>query len=88
MKAWFQKLLNIVKEDVLLKRVLRNTSYLFSSQAIGMVLAMGQSVLATHLLGASLFGLLAVVMTFATNVNRLFSFRMGEFVIQFMARNW
>jgi len=86
MKAWFQKLLNIVKEDVLLKRVLRNTSYLFSSQAIGMVLAMGQSVLATHLLGASLFGLLAVVMTFATNVNRLFSFRMGEFVIQFMGK--
>jgi O-antigen/teichoic acid export membrane protein len=86
MKSWFQKLLNILKEDVLLRRVLRNTSYLFSSQAISMVLAMGQSILATRLLGANLYGLLVVVMTFATNVNRLFSFRMGEFVIQFMGR--
>ncbi len=86
MKSWFQKLLNLIKEDVLLKRVLRNTSYLFSSQAIGMVLAMGQSFLATNLLGANLYGLIAVVMSFATNVNRLFSFRMGEFVIQFMGK--
>lgn len=86
MKSWFQKLLNLIKEDVLLKRVLRNTSYLFSSQAIGMVLAMGQSILATRLLGAEQYGLLVIVMSFATNVNRLFSFRMGEFVIQFMGR--
>ena len=86
MKAWFQKLLNIIKEDVLLKRVLRNTSYLFSSQAIGMVLALVQTVLATRLLGAPTYGLLVVVMAFATNVNRLFSFRMGEFIIQFMGK--
>jgi O-antigen/teichoic acid export membrane protein len=80
------KLIQPLKEDVLLKRVLRNTGYLFSSQAIGMVLAMGQSVLATRLLGANLFGILTVVMAFATNVNRLFSFRMGEFIIQFMGK--
>ncbi len=86
MKAWVQKLLNIIKEDILLRRVLRNTSYLFSSQAISMVLAMGQSILATRLLGANLYGLLVVVMTFATNINRLFSFRIGEFVIQFMGK--
>lgn len=86
MKAWFQKLLKIVKEDVLLKRVLRNTSYLFSSQIIGMILALVQTVLATRLLGASTYGLLVVVMAFATNVNRLFSFRMGEFIIQYMGK--
>lgn len=86
MKVWFQKLLTILKEDVLLRRVLRNTGYLFSSQAISLALAMGQSVLIAHLLGLSLYGLLGVIMTFATNVNRLFSFRMGEFVIQFMGK--
>jgi O-antigen/teichoic acid export membrane protein len=81
-----EKLIDIWKNDVLLRRVIRNTSYLFSSQAVVMALSLGQSILAVRLLGANLFGLLTVVMTFATNVNRLFSFRMGEFVIQYMGR--
>ena len=75
-----------LQQDPLLARVLRNTSYLFSSQSISMILAMGQSILATRLLGVNTFGILTVVMAFATNVNRLFSFRMGEFIIQFMGK--
>jgi len=86
MISLWNKLVRALKEDKLLRRVLKNTSYLFSSQAIGMVLAMGQSILATRLLGTNLFGLLTVVMAFATNINRLFSFRMGEFVIQYMGK--
>lgn len=86
MSSLRQKILSLWKDDVLLRRVLRNTSYLFSSQAISMVLAMGQSILATHLLGAYLYGILIIVMTFATNINRLFSFRMGEFIIQYMGK--
>jgi O-antigen/teichoic acid export membrane protein len=86
MSSLREKLLAIWKNDPLLRRVLRNTSYLFSSQAIAMALSLGQSILATRLLGADMFGLLVIVMTFATNVNRLFSFRMGEFVIKFMGK--
>ncbi|MHC1740346.1 MAG: oligosaccharide flippase family protein [Anaerolineaceae bacterium] len=86
MSSLREKLTRIWKEDVLLRRVLRNTSYLFSSQAIGMVLAMVQSVLAAHLLGVRTLGILFVIMTFTTNVNRLFSFRMGEFIIKFMGK--
>jgi len=86
MTALRQKILGLWKDDVLLRRVLRNTSYLFSSQAVSMVLAMGQSILATRLLGANLYGILIIVMSFATNVNRLFSFRMGEFIIQYMGK--
>ena len=81
-----EKLLDIWKNDPLLRRVLRNTSYLFSSQAIVMVLSLGQSILATRLLGASTFGALVVIMTFASNVNRLFSFRMSEFIIHYMGK--
>jgi O-antigen/teichoic acid export membrane protein len=79
-----EKLIDIWKNDPLLRRVIRNTSYLFSSQAVVMALALGQSILATRLLGAKTFGLLVIVMAFATNINRLFSFRMGEFVIRYM----
>jgi len=86
MSSLREKLVDIWKNDPLLRRVLRNTGYLFSSQAVAMGLSLGQSILATRLLGASVFGTLVVVMTFATNINRLFSFRMGEFVIQFMGR--
>jgi O-antigen/teichoic acid export membrane protein len=81
-----EKLRDIWQNDPLLRRVLRNTSYLFSSQAIVMVLSLGQSILATHLLGADTFGALVVIMTFASNVNRLFSFRMSEFIINFMGK--
>lgn len=81
-----EKLIDIWKTDPLLRRVIRNTSYLFSSQAVVMALSLGQSILATRLLGASAYGILVVVMTFATNVNRLFSFRMGEFVIKYMGK--
>ena len=80
------KILSLWKDDVLLRRVIRNTGYLFSSQMIGLVLAMVQSILATRLLGVNLFGILTIVMAFATNVNQLFSFRMGEFIIRFMGK--
>jgi len=86
MSSLREKIITIWKEDVLLKRVIRNTSYLFSSQMVVMVLAFGQSILAARLLGASLYGWLAVIMDFATTVNRLFSFRMNEFVVRYMGR--
>ncbi|MCX6053503.1 MAG: oligosaccharide flippase family protein [Chloroflexi bacterium] len=86
MSSLRQKISTLVKGDPLLVRVLRNTGYLFSSQSLGMLLALGQSILAARLLGSDLFGVLTIVMAFAANINRLFSFRMGEFVIRFMGR--
>lgn len=86
MSSFWNRLITSLKEDKLLRRILRNTGYLFSSQMVVMVLAMGQSILATRLLGASLFGILTIVTDFATNVNRFFSFRMNEFVIRYMGR--
>ena len=77
------KILSIWQEDSLLRRVLKNSSYLFSSSTIGMGLAMIQSVLAARLLGVAAFGLLGMVMSFATSINRLLSFRIGELVIKY-----
>jgi O-antigen/teichoic acid export membrane protein len=66
--------------DVILKRVVGNSAYLFGSQAVGAVI----SILTANLLGVASFGALGVVIGFVTNINRLLSFRMGDFVIRYV----
>lgn len=75
-----------LQQDPILSRVLKNTGYLFSSTTISLVLVFVQSILAARLLGVETFGLITIVMTVVTTVNRLFSFRMGEFVIRFFGK--
>jgi O-antigen/teichoic acid export membrane protein len=67
-------------KDVVLKKVIGNSAYLFGSQAVGAVL----SILTANLLGVTAFGALGVVIGFVTNINRLLSFRMGDFVVRYM----
>jgi len=75
-----------LKQDPVLSRVLKNTGFLFSSTTISLVLVFVQSILAARLLGVTDFGLIAIVMSVVTTVNRLFSFRMGEYVIRFFGK--
>ena len=72
------------RQDRLLGAVIRNTGYLFSGSSISVALNMVQSVFAARLLGVDNFGVLGVVTVFASTVNRLFSFRMGELVVKYM----
>lgn len=72
LRAWAQ--------DHLLRRVARNSSYLFISNVISAVL----SIVTANLLGVESFGVLALVMGFVTNINRLFSFRMGDLVVRYL----
>ncbi len=67
-------------KDVILKKVIGNSVYLFGSQAVGAVL----SILTANLLGVASFGALGVVIGFVTNINRLLSFRMSDFVVRYM----
>ncbi len=67
-------------KDVVLKKVIGNSAYLFGSQAVGAVL----SILTANLLGVTGFGALGIVIGFVTNINRLLSFRMGDFVVRYM----
>ncbi len=67
-------------EDTLLKRVVRNSSYLFASNAIGAVL----SIVTANLLGVATFGVLGIITGFVSGVNRLLSFRMGDVVVKYM----
>ncbi len=67
-------------KDVIFRKILENSAYLFSSQAVSAVL----SILTANLLGVASFGELGVVISFVTNINRLLSFRMSEFVVRYM----
>ena len=67
-------------KDVVLKKVVGNSAYLFGGQAIGAIL----SILTANLLGVTSFGALGVVISFVTNINRLLSFRMSDFVVRYV----
>jgi O-antigen/teichoic acid export membrane protein len=73
-------------QDKLLRGVLKNTSYLFSSNTITAGLGMVNSILATRLLGVEGLGLVAIVQTFTSNINRLLSFRMSEVVVKYLGQ--
>ncbi|QRN82528.1 oligosaccharide flippase family protein [Chloroflexota bacterium] len=79
MKKFFSSLKSWGK-DVILKKVVGNSAYLFGSQAVSAVL----SILTANLLGVASFGALGVVISFVTNINRLLSFRMADFVVRYM----
>lgn len=73
-----------ILDDPLSRRVLRNSSYLFSSNTFASALGVLQGIFVFRLLGDSGAGLLAVVMDFPSNVNRLLSFRMSEVTVKYM----
>ena len=68
----------------MIRRVLRNSGYLFSGNAVSAMLGLVQGILMFRLLGVEQFGLSASIMLFATNVNRFLSFRMSEVVTKYM----
>ena len=70
------------KQDKLLRRVVKNSSYLFSSNVISAVLGFLQTIIAVRLIGVSGWGVVATIQTFASNINRLLSFRMSEVVVK------
>ncbi len=63
--------------------VIRNSGYLFSSNSISMVLASLVGLAAALLLGPVDYGVLGMITLFASSINRLLSFRMGELVVKY-----
>jgi O-antigen/teichoic acid export membrane protein len=80
MSLWLHNLL----ESPLTRRVLRNSGYLFSATGVTAFISMLQSILAGRLLGVAGFGILGVITMFASVINKLASFRMGELVIKYV----
>ena len=80
----FQKIRSSLRDDPLLQRVVRNSSYLFSSSAVSAVMSVVQMIIVVRLLDPYQYGLATgVLMVFATSVNQLLSFRMSEVVVKY-----
>ena len=79
LRSWWQ--------DRLLRNVLENSGYLFSSNTATIALALVQGIFAARLLGVEDFGLVsATVIPFVSTVNRLSSFRMSEVVVKYLGQ--
>ena len=82
----FQKIRTNLRDDPLLRRVVRNSSYLFSSSAVSAVLGAVQMYFVVRLLSPEDYGLVfAIIMVFVSGVNRLLSFRMSEVIVKYVA---
>ena len=79
----FSKLISTLREDPLLGKVIRNSMHLFSRNSLSLVLSFLMGILAARLLGAAGFGLVGLVMGYASTVNSLLSFRMSELVVRY-----
>lgn len=80
----FQSFWQIIKNDRLLQKIIKNAGYLLSSNVLGMGLSVIQSILAGRLLGVAGFGVIGTITAFASTLNRLFSFRMNELVVKYL----
>jgi len=81
----YQKIRSNLRNDPLLQRVVRNSSYLFSSSAVSAVLSVVQMIFVVRLLDPDGYGLATgIIMVFASNVNRFLSFRMSEVVVRYV----
>ncbi len=79
-----QKIRIRLQDDPVLQRVVRNSSYLFSSSALSAILSTIQMILVVRLLDPDEYGLATgIIMLFATSVNQLLSFRMSEVVVRY-----
>lgn len=84
MSSLLQKIYSGLREDALLQRVVRNSSYLFGSSTISAMLSILQGIFVVRLLGDAGYGLFTIVTDFASNTNRLLSFRMSEVVVKYV----
>ncbi len=73
-------------ENPLMRRVIRNSGYLFGSTGISAAIGMLQGILAARLLGVAGYGILGAITLFTSVVNRFASFRMSELVIKYVGQ--
>ena len=71
-------------ENPLIRRVVKNSGYLFSATGVSAALSLFQGMLIARMLDAGELGILAAIITFTSVVNKLASFRMGELVIKYV----
>jgi O-antigen/teichoic acid export membrane protein len=71
-------------QNELIRRLVKNSAYLFSATGVSAVLSMIQSILAARMLGVAGFGILGIITMFTSVINKFASFRMSEMVIKYV----
>jgi len=71
------------RDDPLLDKVIRSSGKLFSANIVSLGLSVLQGVMVARLLQPEGLGLIRVVMSYASTVNSVFSFRMSELVVRY-----
>jgi O-antigen/teichoic acid export membrane protein len=82
--AWLRGQFDRFFSNELIRRVVKNSGYLFSATGISAALSFIQNILVARLLGPAGLGVLAAITQFTTVVNNVASFRMGELVIKYI----
>ena len=75
-----------VLQNELVRRMVKNSGYLFSTTGISAAASMLQGILAARLLGAAGFGILGTITLFTSTINNFASFRMGELVVKYVGQ--
>jgi O-antigen/teichoic acid export membrane protein len=70
-----------------IRRLIKNSGYLFSATGISAALSMLQGILTARLLGVANYGLLGSIMLFTSVINKFASFRMAELVIKYIGKH-
>jgi O-antigen/teichoic acid export membrane protein len=75
---------NRILANPLLRRVVKNSAYLFSATGLSAAVGMLQGILTARLLGVETFGILGAITVFTSVINRFASFRMSELVVRYV----
>jgi O-antigen/teichoic acid export membrane protein len=81
-----RRVFQYLKSEGPLNRILLNTSYLFSSNTLSMLISAVQSILVARMIGVLGVGIVANITKFTTNISQLLSFRMGELVVTYVGQ--
>lgn len=73
-----------VFDSEVMRRILRNSSYLVSATVIAAALGMVQNAVQARVLGVASFGLMAAMATFTNVINRFTAFRIDELVVKYV----
>ncbi len=81
--SFFNRLTDSGRDDALLRRVVKNSGYLFSSSTLSVGLGALTSVFTARALDAPGLGIFGAITAFAAAADKLLSFRIGELVIKY-----
>ncbi|MEA3441112.1 MAG: oligosaccharide flippase family protein [Chloroflexota bacterium] len=84
MTRQLNNILDRLFKNPLIRRVVKNTSYLFGATGISAGIGMLQGILAARLLGVAGFGILGAITIYASVINKFASFRMSELVVKYV----